>query len=76
MQLHQLGIATATPGFTAVIRAGDSPGAFPYTVSSSQVVSSGTQFTISGGQHRYYLIWITSLPPDSESVKINEVAAT
>ena len=50
VQLHQLGIATATPGFTAVIRAGDSPGAFPYTVSSSQVVSSGTQFTISGGR--------------------------
>ncbi len=76
VQLHQLGIATATPGFTAVIRAGDSPGAFPYTVSSSQVVSSGTQFTISNGRHRYYLIWITSLPPDSQSVRINEVEAT
>jgi len=76
VQLHELGIATATPGFTAVIRAGDSPGAFPYTVSSSQVVSSGTQFAISGGQHRYYLIWITSLPPGSESVRINEVEAT
>jgi serine/threonine-protein kinase len=76
VQLHELGIATATPGFTAVIRAGDSPGAFPYTVSPSQVVSSGTQFTISSGRHRYYLIWITSLPPDSQSVRINEVEAT
>jgi eukaryotic-like serine/threonine-protein kinase len=76
VQLHQLGIATATPGFTAVIRAGDSPGSFPYTVSSSQVVSSGTQFTIDSGQHRYYVIWITSLPPGIESVKINEVGAT
>ena len=76
VQLHQLGIATATPGFTAVIRAGDVPGSFPYTVSSSQVVSSGTQFTISSGEHRYYVIWITSLPPGSESVKINEVEAT
>jgi eukaryotic-like serine/threonine-protein kinase len=76
VQLHRLGIATATPGFTAVIRAGDSAGSFPYTVSSSQVVSSGTQFTIGNGKHRYYLVWITRLPPGSESVRINEVEAT
>jgi eukaryotic-like serine/threonine-protein kinase len=76
VQLHLLGIATATPGFTAVVRAGDSAGAFPYTVSSSQAVSDGTQFTISGGKHRYYLIWITSLPPGGSTVRVNEVKAT
>ena len=75
VQLHRLGIATATPGFTAVIRAGDAPNDFPATVSSSQVVSSGTQFALSGGKHRYYLIWITSLPPGGATVRINEVQA-
>ena len=75
VQLHVLGIATATPGFTAVIRAGDALGLFPETVSSSQTVSSGTQFTITGGKHRYYLIWITSLPPGGSTVRINEVRA-
>jgi hypothetical protein len=49
---------------------------FPDTVSSSQTVSSGTQFTINGGKHRYYLIWITSLPPGGSSVRINEVKAS
>ena len=77
VQLHRLGIATATPGFTAVIRAGDLAGSFPYTVSSSQTVSDGTQFVISGGKHRYYLIWITSLPPGQrDRSSINEVKAT
>ena len=76
VQLHRLGIATVTPGFTAVIRAGDTEGAFSATVSSSQTVSSGTQFTIQGGKHRYYLIWITRLPPGRSSVRINEVKAT
>jgi eukaryotic-like serine/threonine-protein kinase len=76
VQLRKLGIATGTPGFTAVIRAGDSAGSFPDTVSSSQTVSDGTQFTISGGRHRYYLIWITALPPGGNTVQINEVKAT
>jgi hypothetical protein len=73
--LKKLGIATGTPGFTAVIRAGDSPGSFPATVSSSQTVSSGTQFTLAGGPHRYYLLWITALPPGGNTVQINEVKA-
>ncbi len=76
VQLHRLGIATATPGFTAVIRAGDLAGSFPYTVSASQVVADDTQFVIKRGKHRYYLIWITSLPPGGSSVRINEVKAT
>ena len=76
VQLHRLVITTTTPGFTAVIRAGDSPASFPTTVSPSQAVSSGTQFAISDGKHRYYLIWITSLPPGGSSVRINEAQAS
>jgi serine/threonine protein kinase len=77
VQLHQLGVATETPGFTAVIRAGDSPTEFPYTVSSSQTVpDTGATFTITGKPHRYYLLWITSLGPSYHTARVNEIKAT
>jgi serine/threonine protein kinase len=76
VQLHQLGVVTATPGFTAVIRAGDSATNFPDTVSSSQTVSGSTTFTIVGKPHRYYLLWITRLGASYRTAQINEVKAT
>jgi serine/threonine-protein kinase len=77
VQLHQLGVATETPGFTAVIRAGDSPTQFPDTVSSSQTVpGTGLTFTIVGKPHRYYLLWITRLGPNYNTARINEIKAT
>jgi serine/threonine-protein kinase len=76
VQLHQLGVVTATPGFTAVIRAGDSATNFPDTVSSSQTVSGSTTFTIVGKQHRYYLLWITRLGASYRTAQINEIKAT
>jgi len=76
VQLQQLGVATSTPGFTAVIRAGDSPGSFPYTVSASQTVDGSTVFTITGKPHRYYLLWITRLGPIYNTARINEVKAS
>jgi tRNA A-37 threonylcarbamoyl transferase component Bud32 len=72
VRLHELGIATATPGFTAVIKAGDAESG-PFTaVSGSQQVQAATRFAIGGGAHRYYLIWITDLGPNS-SARINDV---
>ena len=61
VQLHQLGIATATPGFTAEIKAGDSQdGPFPDVVAGSQVVGRpGAVHDREAAAHRYYLIWIT-----------------
>jgi hypothetical protein len=76
VQLHQLGISTSTPGFTAVIRAGDSPTQFPDTVSSSQTVTGTTTFTIVGKPHRYYLLWITQLGTNYNTARVNEVKAT
>jgi eukaryotic-like serine/threonine-protein kinase len=77
VQLHRLGIATSTPGFTAEIRAGDSrDGSFPDLVAGPESVQSQTQFPIRSGEHRYYLIWITRLAPSFGSVRINDVAAT
>ena len=79
VSLHQLGIATGTPGFVAVIRAGDRLGEsaddFPDTVSASQTVGSQARFAISGGKHRYYLIWITRLPASYNAARVNEVRA-
>ena len=74
-KVRQIDVDTITPGFTAVIRAGDSEQDFPATVSGSQVVSS-TQatFAVSGGAHRYYLLWITDLGGNHQ-VRITEVKA-
>jgi predicted Ser/Thr protein kinase len=77
VQLHQLGVATSTPGFNAVIRAGESPTQFPDTVSAPQTVSdTATTFTIVGKPHRYYLLWITRLGPSYDTVRINEIKAS
>ncbi len=60
-----------------MIQAGDSAGGpFHATVSASQSATRRTQYAIHGDTHRYYLIWITSLPPAYDSVRINEVSAT
>jgi serine/threonine-protein kinase len=80
VKLAKLGIATATPGFHAVIKAGDAPGGpFPDVVSPTRTVTAGNGaiFDLSvSSPHRYYLIWITQLPPHDESVRINDVTAT
>ncbi len=77
--LHELGLVSATPGFTAVILAGDSrTGPFPDTVSASKVVpASGVQYTITESKpHQYYVIWITRLASNYNTAKINEVRAS
>jgi eukaryotic-like serine/threonine-protein kinase len=77
VQLRQLGLATQTPGFTAVIRGGDSEsGPFDDYLSDPQAAQSETQFVLHGGKHRWYLIWITSLPPHYDTVRINDVKAS
>jgi serine/threonine protein kinase len=76
VQLHQFGVVTMTPGFTAVIRAGDSATNFPDTVSTSQTVGGSTTFTIVGTPHRYYLLWITQLGQSYNTARINEIKAT
>jgi len=74
--VRQIDVDTTTPGFTAVIKAGDSEGDFPATVSAPQAVS-GTHatFSISGGAHRYYLLWITDLG-GLHRVRITEIKAS
>jgi tRNA A-37 threonylcarbamoyl transferase component Bud32 len=77
VQLHRLGLATQTPGFTAVIRAGSAEGGpFSAYLSPPQLATSRTQFSLKSGKYRYYLVWITSLPPRNGTVRINEVKAS
>jgi hypothetical protein len=76
VQLHQLGIATSTPGFTAEIKGGDSPTHFTKVIGPSQTVGARTTFQIESGEYRYYLIWITRLGQGYNTARINEVDAS
>ena len=78
MVLHRIALVTTTPGFTAVIKAGDSSGG-PFTdvVSASQQVQGlGTPFAIrSSSPHRYWLVWITRLGQGFQTARIGAVHA-
>ncbi|HEY2310299.1 MAG TPA: serine/threonine-protein kinase, partial [Gaiellaceae bacterium] len=74
VKLAHVTVTTPTPGFTAEIRVGDSPNG-PFSVdSSSQTVTSRTTFDLQGKSGRYYVVWITELPPGN-SAEISEVTA-
>jgi serine/threonine-protein kinase len=70
--LRSLTVSSATPGFTAVIKAGDSIGG-PFSVDSApSTVGSSTAFHLSGKDARYYVVWITDLG-GNDQVQIQEV---
>jgi serine/threonine-protein kinase len=60
-------------GFTAEIRAGNSPQGPFEKVSDSGAVESRRRFTLTDAKGRYFVVWITEL--DSGSAHINEVTA-
>jgi serine/threonine-protein kinase len=73
-KLGSLTVTTPTPGFVAEIQVGDSEGG-PFTVdSSSRTVGARTTFTLDGKSGRYYVVWITQLPP-VDRAEISEVTA-
>ena len=76
VQLHELGIATGTPGFTAEIRAGNSPTTATRVISASQTVDDGTTFDLHGPPYRYYEVWITRLGSGYDKAQLNEVRAS
>jgi serine/threonine-protein kinase len=76
VELAQLVVVTDTPGFTAEIEATNTEGGTPAKVSDSKVVGKATTFEISSnGPKRYYVIWITKLPPGLNYAHVNEVRA-
>ncbi len=84
-----LEIQTATPGFAVQIYAADRIELeLPYgsstslsargwlgPVGASAHVHDGERIplTLSGHPHRYYLVWLTTLPPGMESASLNEL---
>jgi tRNA A-37 threonylcarbamoyl transferase component Bud32 len=77
VELRELGVATGTPGFTAVVRAGSSPTTATKVISSSQTVNDGTTFELhAGAAYRYYEVWITRLGSSYRKVQLNEVRAS
>ena len=74
VQVSTVTVSTTTPGFTAQILAGDSLDAQPAADSAPQTVGDRTTFTLRGATARYYVLWITQLPPGG-TVRVNEVKA-
>jgi hypothetical protein len=72
-RVTRLTIITATPGFTAYIRAGASVERSS-RVSPSKSVGGTTTFQLTGGEQRYYVVWITELPNELRA-RVNEVQA-
>jgi hypothetical protein len=73
--LKSLTVNTPTPGFVADVRAGDTQNG-PFTPdSASQTVGTATTFDLRGATARYYVLWITRLPPGRKA-EVSEVAAT
>ena len=66
-------VTTDTPGFTAEIRAGDSPEGPWEPVSQSRTIQNRHRYTLENAEARYFLVWITEL--DSGSMHVNEVTA-
>jgi hypothetical protein len=74
VKLTAITVSSMTPGFTAQILAGDSLGAQPAADSAAQTVDDRTTFTLRGATARYYVLWITRLPPGG-TARVNEVKA-
>jgi predicted Ser/Thr protein kinase len=76
-QVSRIVVRTDTPGFTAYIRATNILGGPSQPISDTKVVGSRTVFDVgnSSGPKRYYIIWISRLPADSNFAHVNEVRA-
>jgi serine/threonine protein kinase len=74
VKLGTLTVTSSTPGFTAQILAGDSSSTGYQPDSATQTASGTTTFTLNGKTARYYVVWITKLPPGN-SARIEEVRA-
>jgi len=66
-------VTTDTPGFTAEIRAGDSPQGPFEPVSQSRTIQRRHRYNLTNADARYFLVWITEL--EAGSAHVNEVTA-
>jgi serine/threonine-protein kinase len=74
--LSRITVTTDTPGFTAQIEATNVEGGTPEKVSDAKTTGRTTVFDITSSEpKRYYVVWITKLPPDFSYAHVNEVRA-
>ncbi len=80
VRLASLTLRSDTPGFSAIVKSGSAPAGPFRPISASQRVGSRTIFRLSQATpSRYFLVWITDLPPQTVPryhADINEVTAT
>jgi eukaryotic-like serine/threonine-protein kinase len=74
VKLRALTVKTNTPGYTARILAGDSPSGPFDDDSADRTVGARTTFSLNGATARYYVVWITLLPP-GDVAHVNEATA-
>ncbi len=68
-------VATDTPGYSADIRVGSSPGGPFVAVSKEKRTTARTTFVLAPRTGRYLMVWITSMP-DGGAAAVNEVTVT
>jgi eukaryotic-like serine/threonine-protein kinase len=74
--LSRITVVTDTPGFRAEIRATNTLGGTPQAVSKSRTVRRTTAFAIDQkAPFRYFVVWITKLPPGHGFAHVNEARA-
>lgn len=75
VKLARLALRSDTPGYLAEIEAGASKSGPFRQVSGSEPVGRSSSFSLDSAKpERYYLLWITMLPPGGEA-HVNEVRA-
>jgi hypothetical protein len=67
-------VTTDTPGFTAKIQAGSSASGPFADDSGTKTVNGTTTFALHSTTARYYVVWLTSLPP-GDVAHVNNVKA-
>jgi hypothetical protein len=77
--VRQVTVKTSTPGWSGqILGTNTQPNLYKFTgwkpLASSASVAGTETFHLGGRtRYRYYLVWITKLPPSSQFVKLNEV---
>jgi len=73
--VRKLTVTSDTPGFVARIQAGDNADGPFRDVSGEQTVGDRTTFDLHDAKARYFVVWITQLPPGLQA-DVNEVTAS
>jgi hypothetical protein len=75
VKANRVVVATDTPGYSADIRVGSSPGGPFVVVSKEKRTTARTTFVLAPRSGRYLMVWITSMP-DGGAAAVNEITVT